>query len=192
MTVKYHLNEALGRNRTSIQIFDVSKHRSPKKQVVWVTSSQRLKRLPFDSYWMKGNVKVIHFQIKGRSMHSLVFTKITFTAFSKTVKLVKNDSRQFITFISIKRFQMFKHFNGALCTMKTCFYETSKFFFISSTRLVCAKLPTASESSIKIKFGLHWRLFVILLTSAVTCKQRLLHESEIVQFLLNCKCCNVD
>ena len=44
----------------------------------------------------------------------------------------------------------------------------------------------------KIKIRSHWTLFVILLTSAVICKQRLLHGNEIMQYLQNCKCYNVD
>ena len=46
------------------------------------------------------------------------------------------------------------------------------------TRHNFAKLLSVSEDSIKIKVSLHWTLFVILLTSAVICKQRLLHRKE--------------
>ena len=38
---------------------------------------------------------------------------------------------------------------------------------------------------------LHGTLFVIFFTSAVTCNQRFLHGSDIVQYLQNCKCYNV-
>ena len=37
-----------------------------------------------------------------------------------------------------------------------------------------------------------WALFKILLMSAVICEQRFLHENEIVQYLQNCKCKDVD
>ena len=51
-------------------------------------------------------------------------------------------------------------------------------FFISRTKQIYEKTLTAPESKFKIK---------TLLTSAVICKQRLLHENEIVQYLLNYK-----
>ena len=64
-------------------------------------------------------------------------------------------------------------------------------FFISSTRLIFRKLISVSESFIKSKVTLHWAPFLILLTSAVICKQRLLHGSEIFQYLQNYKCYNI-
>ena len=65
-------------------------------------------------------------------------------------------------------------------------------FFILRTRHIFRKLLSVSESSIKIKVRLHWALFLIFLTSAVICKQRLLHRNELVQYLQNCKSYNVD
>ena len=65
-------------------------------------------------------------------------------------------------------------------------------FFLSSTRHIFTNLLAVSESSRKIQVKLHWTLSLILLTSAVICKQRLLDESEIVQYLQNSKCYNVD
>ena len=56
-------------------------------------------------------------------------------------------------------------------------------FFISSTVGIFTKLLGVSESSIKIKVRLRWTLFVILFISAVTCKHRRLHGSEIVEHL---------
>ena len=53
-------------------------------------------------------------------------------------------------------------------------------FFISSTKRIFTKLLSVSERSIKIKVRSHWALFLILLTLAVICRQRLLHGSEIV------------
>ena len=64
-------------------------------------------------------------------------------------------------------------------------------FFISKSRRIFTKLLAVSERSIKMKNKLHGTLFVILLTSAVICKQRLFHGNEIVQYLQNCKCYNV-
>ena len=65
-------------------------------------------------------------------------------------------------------------------------------FFISITRRIFTKVLGISESSIKIKVNSHWELFVILLTSAVICKQRILHGNEIVQYLQNCKGNSID
>ena len=48
-----------------------------------------------------------------------------------------------------------------------------------------------SEILIKLKIKVYVTLFVILLTSAVICKQRFLHGNEIVQYLQNRKCYNV-
>ena len=48
-----------------------------------------------------------------------------------------------------------------------------------------------SEILIKIKIMVYVTLFVILLTSAVICKQRFLYGNEIVQYLQNRKCYNV-
>ena len=56
-------------------------------------------------------------------------------------------------------------------------------FFISSTVGIFTKLLGVSESSIKIEVRLRWTLFVILFISAVTCKHRCLHGSEIVEHL---------
>ena len=64
-------------------------------------------------------------------------------------------------------------------------------FFISSTRRIFKELLAVPESSIKMKAKLQLTLFVILFTSAVICKQRLLDDNEIVQYLQNCKCYNV-
>ena len=65
-------------------------------------------------------------------------------------------------------------------------------FFILSTRHIFTKLVTVSESSIKIEVRSDLALFVILLISAVICKQKLLDRNEIVQYLQNSKCYNVD
>ena len=64
--------------------------------------------------------------------------------------------------------------------------------FISSTRRIFTKLLSVSESLIKIKVRLHQPLFLILLTSAVICKQRLLYGNEILRYLQNCKCYKVE
>ena len=64
-------------------------------------------------------------------------------------------------------------------------------FFISKRRRIFTKLLAVSERSINMKNELHGTLFVILLASAVICKQRLFRGNEIVQYLQNCKCYNV-
>ena len=74
------------------------------------------------------------------------------------------------------------NFYAASFSMKTCFYETS-YIFISSTRRIFTKLLAVSESSIKMKVRSHWTLFVILLTSAVICKQKRLPGNEIAHYL---------
>ena len=58
-------------------------------------------------------------------------------------------------------------------------------FFMSSTRRIFTKLLGVSKSSVKIKIRLRWTLIIILLTSAVICKERLLHRDEVVQYLQN-------
>ena len=60
-------------------------------------------------------------------------------------------------------------------------------FFISRTKQIYAKTLTISENTFKIKTMSPWALLEILLTSAIICKQRFLHENEIVQYLKNCK-----
>ena len=62
-----------------------------------------------------------------------------------------------------------------------------KMCLISKTKQIYPKILTVPESTFKIKAVLPWILFEILLTSAVICKQRFLHEAEIVQYLQNYK-----
>ena len=57
--------------------------------------------------------------------------------------------------------------------------------FISSTRRIFTKL-------LGVKVRSQRTLSIILLTSGVICKQRLFHGNEIVRYLQNCKCYNVD
>ena len=65
-------------------------------------------------------------------------------------------------------------------------------FFISFTTPVFTKLSRVSQSSIEIKVRPHWTLFIILITLAVICKQRLMRGNEIVQYLQNYQCYNID
>ena len=65
-------------------------------------------------------------------------------------------------------------------------------FFISRTKHIYTKPLTASKSILKIKLMSRWTLFENLFTSAVICKQRLLHENEIVQCIKNYKCYDVN
>ena len=60
-------------------------------------------------------------------------------------------------------------------------------FFISKTKQIYAEILTVPESIFQIKAMLPRILFEILITSAVICKERLLHENEIVQYLQNYK-----
>ena len=57
--------------------------------------------------------------------------------------------------------------------------------FISKPKQINAKTLTVLESTLKIKTMLPWILFELLLTSAVTYKQRFLYKNEIVQYLQN-------
>ena len=57
--------------------------------------------------------------------------------------------------------------------------------FISKPKQIHAKTLTVLESILKIKTMLSWILFELLLTSAVTYKQRFLYKNEIVQYLQN-------
>ena len=65
-------------------------------------------------------------------------------------------------------------------------------FFVSSSRRIFTKLLSVSESSIKIEFRSHHTLFLILLTPAVTCKERLFYGNNTVQHVQNCQCYNVE
>ena len=65
-------------------------------------------------------------------------------------------------------------------------------FLISGTKRIFTRLLSVPESSIKTKVRSHWADFLILLTSAVICKQRFLYGNEIVQYLQNCKWYNVE
>ena len=142
---------------------------------------------------MEGNVKVIQFHVKNRGVQGLVFVQIALGSVTGISILrsswYKNNNCWFVPLISIKRFCMFGSFYTALLSIKLWFYETTTFSILSS-RHIFTKLSAFSESSIKIKLRLHWTFFVILLTLAVICKQKLLHRIKIVQYLRNCKNCN--
>ena len=55
-------------------------------------------------------------------------------------------------------------------------------------RMIYLKSLIPYESELKIKVTPSRTFFLILLTSAVICKQRLLHKNEIVQYLQNYSC----
>ena len=65
-------------------------------------------------------------------------------------------------------------------------------FFISRSKQIYATTLTISESAFKMKVMPLWTHFELLLMSAVICKQRLLHEKEIVQYLQNHKYQNIN
>ena len=60
-------------------------------------------------------------------------------------------------------------------------------FLVSRTKQIHAKTISVFESTFKIKVISVLTLSEILLMSAVICKQRILHENEIVQDLQNYK-----
>ena len=59
-------------------------------------------------------------------------------------------------------------------------------FFISKTKQIYVITLTVPESAFEIKVMLPWILSKVLVTSAVICKQRFLHENEILQYYQNC------
>ena len=109
--------------------------------------------------------------------------------FWKEQNWYKNYTCQFVGLISMKHLHMFPHFYAASFWIKTCFMRPAMFFTLS-IRHILTKLLAVPESLIKIKVRSPRTLFIIPLTSAVICKQRLLHGNEIVQHLQNCKCFN--
>ena len=52
-------------------------------------------------------------------------------------------------------------------------------FFISRPQQIYAKTLTISENAFKMKVMSAWTLFELLLTSGLTCKQRLLQETRL-------------
>ena len=62
-----------------------------------------------------------------------------------------------------------------------------KTFFISRTKHIYAKKFTVSKSTFKMNAKSTWTFFEILLTYAVICRHRLLHENDIVQNFKKCK-----
>ena len=129
---RYHIKTGPRPGPWTYEKTDYLKNGSVRK-----TGPKVLKPLPFVSFRMKDNVKVIHFHIKSRSVHGLVFVQIKLKSVPqiyifKTVKLVKNSNCQFVVLTVMKRFRMFTHFHTALLSIKTCFYETSNVFYSRS------------------------------------------------------------
>ena len=63
-------------------------------------------------------------------------------------------------------------------------------FSILSIGSIFTKLLVVSERLRKIKVNSYGSFFVIWLTLAIICNQRLFHGNKIVQYLPNCKCYN--
>ena len=61
-----------------------------------------------------------------------------------------------------------------------------------TARDIYGKMLIFYEISVKIKVRLPWTFIIILITSALTCKQRLLHGNKIVQYFQNYKCYGID
>ena len=77
----------------------------------------------------------------------------------------------------------FPHCYVASFSIKTCFYEAT--FYISRNKHSHTKIKTVSENLLKINVILRWKFFRILHMSSVICKQKLLHENEVLQYLYN-------
>ena len=70
----------------------------------------------------------------------------------------------------------FPHMRTQLCFRKKVrFFIKLTIFFILTTGDLYIKQSTFSECSLKIKVWWPWMFFVVLVTSAVICKQNLLH-----------------
>ena len=65
-------------------------------------------------------------------------------------------------------------------------------FFLARTIENWAKRMLDSERTFKIKVRSYWTVFEISLISAVICISRVLHGKEVVQYLQNYKCHEVD
>ena len=126
---------------------------------------------------MKSNVEVIHFYIKTRGVQGHGFVQITFE--NCTLNFYFENSEIGIKLPNCSQiFCMFTHFYVALFFKKKCFMKLAT-FFISSTKRIFTKLLSVSESSVKVKVGSHWAHFLILLTSAVICKQQIYMEMRL-------------
>ena len=88
----------------------------------------------------------------------------------------------FVYIYNVKYFRTVLHTQAASFLRKKTGFLKLTALFIATTRDICTKLLTSSESSMKIKFMSAKAFFVILLTSAVISKHRLLHGNEIVQY----------
>ena len=65
-------------------------------------------------------------------------------------------------------------------------------FFVEKTKQIYAKTSTVTGNAFQIKAMSGWKLFGILVMSAVICKQRLLNKNETVQYFQNYKRQDVD
>ena len=122
------------------------------------TGLQKLKMLLFVSSHMKDIAEMIRAHIKSRGVQSLAFVQIMSEKCTTNFYLERSEfgiktSCQFVALITMECVRRF-----------TYFYATSR------TRHIFTELVSISESSIKIKIGSHWTLFVIWLTLAITYK----------------------
>ena len=86
-----------------------------------------------------------------------------------------------IPVIAPERFRIVAHACAASFSIKTRFYDTNN-IFMSTTRQNYTKPLNVSERTLEIKSMLRWTFLIILPTSGVMTKQRLLLENEIVQY----------
>ena len=137
---------------------------------------------------MEKKVEVIYFLIKTNGVKGLVFVQITF---KKCITNFYFEGGKVGIETTVDNLELvlvwnFSAFFVALFSIRTCFYETTNVFYLEY-QTYFQKLLVFSESSIKIKVK---SLFVILLTSAVISKQKILHGNKIAKYLQNWKCYN--
>ena len=91
-----------------------------------------------------------------------------------------------ITVIELETFHIVKHTYAVLISIKTHFYETNNhMLYLSKNKQSYIKQLTVSERTLNIETLLRWTFLLILLTSGVMARQRLLHENEIVLYFQN-------
>ena len=65
-------------------------------------------------------------------------------------------------------------------------------FVISGNKQIYVKTLTVFKRTFKMKVKSAWTFFKLWLTSVVICKQRLLYKNEIVQYIQNFKCQDIN
>ena len=86
--------------------------------------------------------------------------------------------------ISLEPFRIVRHSYAVSLSTKVCLDKINN-IFNSKTKVIYLNPLIVYKSKLKIKVMSPWKFFLIMLTSAVICKQRRLHENEIEQLLHN-------